>query len=427
MFSGLRRRVIWIRHSSLIRLTLVISAIFAVAFAVVSVVTFYLVDRQTLARVDAELRTTMAQDINSDDAILPPGIIYFTAEHRGDFPRPFDRLRLYTQGFSTLDGYSYRGENDWRILLERKDDEWALVAKSLSERENVLDSIGSIYGTVASIVLMLVVAVGLGLAIYAQRRFDRIRQVLSALAQGDLRARVRPASMRDDIDQLADTLDRTADQLESLVAQTRNLGANIAHDLRTPLARLAVNLDQAQQGDDAAIDRALRDVDQLSATFDAIMRIARIEADRSDTKLQPLNLGDLAHEVADLFGPVIEDAGKSLDVAVTDPAQVVADHELLIQALGNLIQNARVYGGHEITLFVQKTRIGVRDTGQGVPDDMLGKIIQPMVRLDRTRQSDGAGLGLAMVKAVADRHNAGLEVCNQPASGLQVTLNFANL
>ena len=285
MFSGLKRRVIWVRHSSLVRLTLVISAIFAVAFAVVSVVTFYLVDRQTLARVDAELRTTMAQDINSDDAILPPGIIYFTAEHRGDFPRPFDRLRLYTQGFSTLDGYSYRGENDWRILLERKDDEWALVAKSLSERENVLDSIGSIYGTVASIVLMLVVAVGLGLAIYAQRRFDRIRQVLSALAQGDLRARVRPASMRDDIDQLADTLDRTADQLESLVAQTRNLGANIAHDLRTPLARLAVNLDQAQQGDPAAIERALGDVDRLSATFDAIMRIARIEADRSDTKL----------------------------------------------------------------------------------------------------------------------------------------------
>jgi len=190
---------------------------------------------------------------------------------------------------------------------------------------------------------------------------------------------------------------------------------------------LAVNLDQARQGDPDAIDRALDGIDQLSATFDAIMRIARIEADRSDTKLQPLNLGDLAHEVADLFGPVIEDARKSLDVIVTDPATVVADHELLIQAVGNLIQNARVYGGAQVTLFVDAACIGVRDSGSGVREDMLEKIAQPMVRLDRTRQSDGAGLGLAMVKAVADRHNATLDIRNGPTAGLQVSLNFANL
>lgn len=427
MFSGLKRRVVWIRHSSLVRLTLVISAIFALAFFVVSVVTFYLVDRQTLARVDTELRGILAQDIDSDDLVLPPGIIALRAQDVDDFPRPFDRIERDRRGVFTLDGFKYRGQNDWRVVLDRRGGEWVLLAKSLNDREDIIDTIGSIYATVAGTALILVVSIGFGLSIYAQRRFDRIKRMLTALAQGDLHARVHPRRLRDDIDQLAHSLDRTADQLENLMTQTRNLGANIAHDLRTPLARLAVNLDQAQGGDPAAIDRALDDVDRLSATFDAIMRIARIEADRSDTKLQPLNLGDLAHEVADLFGPVIEDAGKTLGVVVDDPAQVVADHELLVQALGNLIQNARVYGGHEITLFVQNTRIGVRDTGQGVPDDMLGKIIQPMVRLDRTRQSDGAGLGLAMVKAVADRHNAGLEVCNQPASGLQVSLNFANL
>ena len=189
MFSGLKRRVIWVRHSSLVRLTSVISAIFAVAFAVVSVLTFYLVERQTLARLDAELRTIAAQDIDSDDVILPPGIIAFTEDRRDDFPRPFDRLSRYRQGIFSLAGYRYRGESDWRILLERKDDEWVLVAKSLSDRETVLDVIGSIYTSVAGVALILGVAVGLGLATYAQRRFDRIRQVLSALAQGDLCAR----------------------------------------------------------------------------------------------------------------------------------------------------------------------------------------------------------------------------------------------
>ena len=427
MFSGLKRRVIWIRHSSLIRLTLVISAIFAIAFFVVSLVTFYLVDRQTLTRVDTELRGLMAQDLDSDDLVLPPGIIALRAGDLDDFPRPFDRIGRDRRGVFSLDGFNYRGKNDWRVLLDRKGGEWVLVAKSLNDREDILDTIGSIYGSVAGVVLVLVVSIGFGVAIYAQRRFDNITRVLTALAQGDLRARVQPRRLRDDIDQLAHNLDRTADQLESLVTQTRNLGANIAHDLRTPFARLAMNLDQAKQGDPEGIDRALDDVDRLSATFDAIMRIARIEAESNDTKLRPLNLGDLAYEVVDLFGPVLEDAGKNLDIVVNAPAQIVADQELLIQALGNLIQNARVYGGQQITVFVQSTRIGVRDNGTGVPDEMLTKITQPMVRLDRTRQSDGAGLGLAMVKAVADRHNANLEVCNQPASGLQVSLNFANL
>lgn len=427
MFSALKRRVIWIRHSSLIRLTLVISAIFAFAFFVVSLVTFYLVDRQTLTRVDTELRGLLAQDIDNDDLVLHPDVIAFRADDLDDFPRPFDRIERDSPGVFSLDGFNYRGKNDWRVLLDRKGTEWVLVAKSLNDQEDILDAIASIYVSVATVVLVLVVSIGFGVAIYAQRRFDQITRVLSALAQGDLRARVQPRRLRDDIDQLALSLDRTAEQLESLVTQTRNLGANIAHDLRTPFARLAMNLNRAKQGDPKGIDRALDDVDRLSATFDAIMRIARIEAESSDTKLWPLNLCDLAHEVVDLFGPVLEDAGKNLDIMVNAPAQVVADQELLIQALGNLIQNARVYGGQQITVFVQSTRIGVRDDGIGVPNEMLTKITQPMVRLDRTRQSDGAGLGLAMVKAVADRHNANLEVCNQPASGLQVSFNFANL
>ena len=427
MFSALKRRVIWIRHSALIRLTLVISAIFAFAFFVVSLVTFYLVDRQTLTRVDTELRGLLAQDIDNDDLVLHPDVIAFRADDLDDFPRPFDRIERDSPGVFSLDGFNYRGKNDWRVLLDRKGTEWVLVAKSLNDQEDILDAIASIYVSVATVVLVLVVSIGFGVAIYAQRRFDQITRVLSALAQGDLRARVQPRRLRDDIDQLALSLDRTAEQLESLVTQTRNLGANIAHDLRTPFARLAMNLNRAKQGDPKGIDRALDDVDRLSATFDAIMRIARIEAESSDTKLWPLNLCDLAHEVVDLFGPVLEDAGKNLDIMVNAPAQVVADQELLIQALGNLIQNARVYGGQQITVFVQSTRIGVRDDGIGVPNEMLTKITQPMVRLDRTRQSDGAGLGLAMVKAVADRHNANLEVCNQPASGLQVSFNFANL
>lgn len=427
MFSALRSRIIWVRHSSLMRLTLLFTAIFTLAFLLVAVVTVYLVDRQTLVRIDAELQATASQIDDLDDIDLPPGTFAFTADRKNDLPRPIGRIRTSWDGFATLDQFEFRGEKDWRVLVIEQDDEWIAVIKSLADREDVIETMTGVYAVTAGVALVLVIGLGIWIATKAQRRFSLIKLTLEDLAKGDLKARVGLKHHDDDIGALASALDKTADQLERLVAQTRNLGANIAHDLRTPLARMSINLQQAQDGDTGGLDRAFDDLDRLSSTFDAIMRIARIEANRSETDLAPVDLGDLATTVSELFSPVLEDEGKTLALKITSPATIAADKDLLIQALGNLIQNARVYGGDQVTLFVNGTNIGVSDNGQGVPDDMLDKIIQPMVRLDKTRQSDGAGLGLSMVGAVADRHDATLTLRNLQPSGLEINLNFAKM
>lgn len=427
MFSALRSRIIWVRHSSLMRLTLLFTAIFTLAFLLVAVVTVYLVDRQTLVRIDAELQATASQIDDLDDIDLPPGTFAFTADRKNDLPRPIGRIRTSWDGFATLDQFEFRGEKDWRVLVIEQDDEWIAVIKSLSDREDVIETMTGVYAVTAGVALVLVIGLGIWIATKAQRRFSLIKLTLEDLAKGDLKARVGLKHHDDDIGALASALDKTADQLERLVAQTRNLGANIAHDLRTPLARMSINLQQAQDGDAGGLERAFDDLDRLSSTFDAIMRIARIEANRSETDLAPVDLGDLATTVSELFSPVLEDEGKTLALKITSPATIAADKDLLIQALGNLIQNARVYGGDQVTLFVNGTNIGVSDNGQGVPDDMLDKIIQPMVRLDKTRQSDGAGLGLSMVGAVADRHDATLTLRNLQPSGLEINLNFAKM
>ncbi len=427
MFSALRSRIIWVRRSSLMRLTLLFTAIFTLAFLLVAVVTVYLVDRQTLVRIDAELQATASQIDDLDDIDLPPGTFAFTADRKNDLPRPIGRIRTSWDGFATLDQFEFRGEKDWRVLVIEQDDEWIAVIKSLSDREDVIETMTGVYAVTAGLALVLAIGLGVWIATKAQRRFSLIKLTLEDLAKGDLKARVGLKHHDDDIGALASALDKTADQLERLVAQTRNLGANIAHDLRTPLARMSVNLQQAQDGDAGGLERAFDDLDRLSSTFDAIMRIARIEANRSETDLAPVDLGDLATTVSELFSPVLEDEGKTLALKITSPATIAADKDLLIQALGNLIQNARVYGGDQVTLFVNGTNIGVSDNGQGVPDDMLDKIIQPMVRLDQTRQSDGAGLGLSMVGAVADRHDATLTLRNLQPSGLEINLNFAKM
>ncbi|MEM8701890.1 MAG: HAMP domain-containing sensor histidine kinase, partial [Pseudomonadota bacterium] len=138
-------------------------------------------------------------------------------------------------------------------------------------------------------------------------------------------------------------------------------------------------------------------------------------------------LGDLLEEVAGIYEAVIEDSGKRLVMSVTSPVTVLADRQMLIQALANLIQNALVHGGDDITLFATGNGIGVADNGSGVDPAAYGDIVKPMVRLDAARERDGTGLGLALVRAVADRHGARLALSENVPSGLRVALKFTQM
>ena len=189
---------------------------------------------------------------------------------------------------------------------------------------------------------------------------------------------------------------------------------------------MRAQLERLQQGEarDAALDEACR----LSDIFDTIMRVARIEAAQGTDGFETVDIAELLEEVAEIFGPVVEDEGKktlTLDLATT--GQILADRQMLVQAIANLIQNALVHGGAQITLFAAGHSFGVADNGSGVDPAQYSEIIKPMVRLDAARTRDGSGLGLALVRAVADRHNAQLELSQNQPTGLKVTLNFADL
>jgi signal transduction histidine kinase len=266
--------------------------------------------------------------------------------------------------------------------------------------------LGGALWTTAAVVLAFVLVIGLGAGLLVQRRLVRINGTLHRLAAGDLQARTGIVRSSDDLDDLARQLDNTAGELERLVAQTRHLSASLAHDLRTPLARLRARLEILPEG--AERSDALEEAERLAGIFDTIMRVARIEAQHGTDGFEPVDLAALVEELSDTFGPVVEDSGKQLAVAVDLAATVHADRKMLVQALANLIQNAIVHGGTDITLFAKGSNIGVADNGAGVDPALYDDIIKPMVRLDAARQSEGTGLGLALVRAVADRHGAEL-------------------
>jgi signal transduction histidine kinase len=418
-------RVRWLLRSSTLRLSLLLTAIFAVGMAVAILLALTFGREAVLNRVDTALEG-LAATVEADDTEADTfSVIIRPLSEIGDLPKEFEKV-VRTGGGTVSLKRDFRRAEDWRVLISRdKEGEPVLIAVPLDASEDALELLGNALWSTAGVVLVLVLVIGLAAGFLVQRRLARITGVLDRLATGDLEARIGVARSSDDLDDLAGQIDRTAQELERLVAQTRNLSASIAHDLRTPLARLRAQLESLPDGEERGA--ALEEAEHLSGIFDTIMRVARIEAAHGTEGFEHVDLSALIDEVAEIYGPVVEDAGKSLVLSAKSGATVLADRSMLIQALANLIQNALVHGGPDITLFASGSEIGVSDNGPGVDPDLFDEIIKPMVRLDAARESEGTGLGLALVRAVADRHTAELELSLNKPSGLRVALNFTKM
>ena len=421
----LSARVRWLLRSSALRLTLLLSCLFAAGMAVAIVVTLILGRDAVLRRVDASL-AGLAAAIEADDFPADTAsVIIRPVSTLGGLPRAFARVAERGGGTVSLEN-DFRRSEAWRVMItEDSDGEPVLIAVPLDDSLDALELLGNILWTTAGVILAIALAVGLGAGFLAQRRMSRISDTLTRLAAGDLKARTGSKRSVDDLDDLARRLDGTADELERLVGQTRHLSASIAHDLRTPLARLRARLEMLPDGEERGA--ALEEAGRLSDIFDTIMRIARIEAGVGTDGFKQVALGELLEELASIYGAVIEDSGKHLDLSVKTPGTVLADRQMLVQAMANLIQNALVHGGATITLFAQENEIGVADNGEGVDPVQFEEIIKPMVRLDTARERDGTGLGLALVRAVADRHGAGLLLSENTPTGLRAAFKFTQL
>jgi signal transduction histidine kinase len=154
----------------------------------------------------------------------------------------------------------------------------------------------------------------------------------------------------------------------------------------------------------------LTQVDHIVGTFDALLRLAKIENTARQEAFTEINLGTLAEQLVTVFGPVIEDSGHRITLTLRDPQTVRADADLLLQLGANLIQNALRYGaeGQTIAIAVQGRQFTISDQGPGIPLDERKKVLEPLYRLSDTRQSDGFGLGLSLVRAICDLHEADL-------------------
>jgi signal transduction histidine kinase len=213
----------------------------------------------------------------------------------------------------------------------------------------------------------------------------------------------------------------------------------LAHDLRSPLTRIKSRLELALVSD-AGVEKqrqemqyTISETDQLLRTFNALLSIAEAEGGAARANMKPLDLYEIAQDVADLYRPMAEDRGLVLDLAGAAGVMITGHRQLLLQALLNLVDNAIKYTNTgKITLAVlydgKNSVLAVTDTGPGIPPEDRVRVLDQFVRLDPARTTRGNGLGLSLVAAIVRLHGAVLELLDNPASnaGLEVKITFGH-
>ena len=432
------------------RLAALYVAAFAVSVAALGVVIYFVTASALAQRLDARIASDMRElrhdyqsgglnglvaAVGAHERIHPNGALeYAVVDHGKRIAGDLSRWPA-APGWSTLAYVEREGdEGHRRFLVANLGKDISLTVAADPEqvdevKEAIFDGFLSAFGAV----LVLGVVGGIGLSLALLRRVEAIRGTAEAIIAGDFSHRIPVRGSGDDIDRLSQTLNSMLDRIAELMVGLREVSANIAHDLKTPLARLRQRLETArtQAGctRDAAIESAIIQVEEILATFSALLRIAQIEAGTRRAGFAVLDLSDVFVTVADAFAPAAEDAAQSLTKSIAPDLHIVGDRELLTQMLANLIENAIRHTGAGAAISVNLHRVAdgivgsVSDNGPGVPVAERDRIFRRFYRLPQSYSVPGSGLGLSLVKAVANIHGIAL-IVEDAAPGLRIRMRF---
>jgi signal transduction histidine kinase len=277
---------------------------------------------------------------------------------------------------------------------------------------------------------------GLWVGRQSSRRIEIITTTAQDIMAGKLSSRIPDDKGQNELSRLAKTINAMLDKIESLLAGMQQVTDDIAHDLRTPLARLKQDLDKTSRNTQAnvadlrsVLEHAGAEVDTILATFSALLRIAQIEAGARKKRFANVDLSALLARTADAYAPVAEAEQRPFGVRTDPEINILGDKDLLTQMLANIIENALHHTPYttpiEMRLEQQKDEIilSIADVGPGIPKAHYTDVFKRFYRLEKSRTTSGSGLGLALVQAIARLHGAQIALRDN-APGLVVELRF---
>jgi signal transduction histidine kinase len=345
--------------------------------------------------------------------------------------------RSPVSGWARLEADAYRDgdEQDHEALVvERRlaDGTRLIVGRDveiLDDREELFAG-SSLW--IAAVSAALAIGGGIAMSHAITRRLDAVIRTARRVIDGELGERIPLRGTGDDFDHLAETLNFMLSRIEELVESVRRVSDNVAHELRTPLARLHADLDELLSASDDTerkqlIEQAIDEAVRLRSVFDALLRIARIESGRHMAGIRTLDLAMLLRDAVEFHMPEAEAQGQTLTSDFPDGMNLQADPDLLFQAISNLLDNAIKYGkpgGHVHVSAEQEagqTRIRIVDDGPGIASEHQPHVTERFYRTPEAAAKPGTGLGLSLVSAVVAFHHGVLEL-DDAAPGTRITL-----
>lgn len=304
---------------------------------------------------------------------------------------------------------------------------------------NELDVIDDILQVSVPVGFLLMLAIGVAgstvMSRIVEKRLERLNRTSRRIRRGDLSSRVPIDQANDEFDRLALNLNEMMDQIEALMAGVKHVSNAIAHDLRTPLTRLHNNLEELRgllppdSNLDSYVDESIEEAGKMLGTFNALLRIAQIEAGARRRDFEQMDLAHVTTDVVEFYWPLAAEKGVALHSQTVELDAFLGDQDLLSQAMSNLVDNAVKYTppGGTVTVGLENgehgPRFSVSDTGSGIPESERENVFKRFYRLEAHRDFEGSGLGLSLVAAIAKLHGGIVEMqSNRP--GLKVSVEF---
>jgi signal transduction histidine kinase len=441
-------------RTSSFRLTIVYAAIFTLAGLVLFAVIAWSVDQFMSSQIDTTVSNELAEiqadaggaDIQALKQVIEgvtvhsPGFYYLLQGPDGRVLagnmvaiRPQPGLRHLKWPHQTPEHHAGSGVRGRGVLLP--DGSYLFVGLSDYDLAEVQEVVVRTFALGVSATIILAMAGGIVMSLGVLRRVESVSRASRAIMEGDLAQRMTLRGANDEFDHLSSSLNAMLDRIQHLMEGLQQVSNDIAHDLRTPLARLRQRLELAQlqettaEGFRAALDDVIAHVDGILDTFGALLRIAQIEAGTRRAGFRPVMLDTLLNDLVEAYQPVAEEKGQTLDGTIAPDLRMVGDQELLTLMFANLIENAIRYSpahsGICIKAYTEPKSICVivADHGPGIPAEFREKVLRRFYRLETSRTTPGNGLGLSQVSAIVNLHDGVLALeDNKP--GLRCRLSF---
>ncbi|MDI6834108.1 unnamed protein product [Ciceribacter sp. T2.26MG-112.2] len=312
------------------------------------------------------------------------------------------------------------------------------VGISYGDTDHLSGIVMKSFGWATAMIVVVGIPGAAFLAYTTRRRIFALCRTAHEIGHGELSKRLPVSTRMDDIDVLSTEVNVALARLEASVLAMKQVTTDVAHDLKTPIARTFLVLDDALQLTEteeirAGIELALSELQSIADTFDALLRIAQIEAQNRTTNFINFDLKALTFELYEAYEAIAVESGYSLSI-VNDESEcfILGDPALIRQLLANLLTNAMRHtpAGTTISVKVQRETdticLTVSDNGPGIPQGEHERVFERFYRLEKSRTTSGSGLGLSMVKAIAELHAARPCIVGIPP-GLTVKIAFPSL